>query len=372
MKKIMVAGLIALDMTPEFKNQQVMQISELFRPGKLIEVGPMTIHTGGAVCNTGLALHKLGADVILSAKVGADEFGSLIRKEIAQAGCREKIKVVQEEATPYTLVLSPKGMDRFFLHNAGCNHTFSYEDIDFTEVAKVDHFHFGYPPLMREFYKNDGENLVKLFRKVKELGVTTSLDMVMIDPESEAGTCDWKKILEKVLPYVDFFVPSIEELASIIDPARYAEWLRRSGNRDITTEISLSKDIKPLAEQVMRMGAKVLLLKCGAAGMYLKTAPDKILNAALPSLKNWSDIDHFENSYQPDKLCCATGAGDTSIAAFLKAMLDGCTPYESLQYATATGACCVSTWDSISGLLPFEQLRAKIDQGWQKQNFIKP
>lgn len=372
MKKIVVAGHVSLDITPEFHNQPVTQVSELFRPGKLIEVGAATLHTGGAVCNTGLALHKLGADVVLLAKIGADEFGALVKKEIAESGCREKIKVVQGEATSYTLVLSPKGLDRIFLHNSGCNHTLTYEDIDFDEVANADHFHFGYPPLLHEFYKNDGENLVKLYKKVKELGVTTSLDMVMVDKDSEAGKCDWKKILTNVLPYVDFFVPSIEELAYFIDPPRFAEWMEKNGDKDITTELSLSKDIKPLAEQVMQMGANVVLLKCGTAGMYLKTASDKVMKSAYPKLNGWSNIDHFENSYKPDRLCCATGAGDTSIAAFLKAMLDGCTPHESLQYAAATGACCVSTWDSISGLKPFEELREKIEKGWEKQQFVQP
>lgn len=372
MKKIVVAGHVSLDITPEFHNQQVNQISELFRPGKLLEVGAATLHTGGAVCNTGLALNKLGADVTLLAKIGADEFGALVKKEIANSGCCEKIKVMQGETTSYTLVLSPKGLDRIFLHNSGCNDTLTYHDIDFDEVGNADHFHFGYPPLLHEFYQNDGGMLVQLYKKVKELGVTTSMDMVMVDQESEAGKCNWKKILSSVLSYVDFFVPSVEELAYFIDKPRFLNWMQKFGDKDITTQLSLERDIKPLAEQVMQMGAKVVLIKCGSAGMYLKTASKDVMHTALPKLSGWSNVDIFEDSYKPDCLCCATGAGDTSIAAFLKAMLDGCTPKECLQYAAATGACCVSTWDAISGLLPFEQLKNKINQGWEKQPFIQP
>lgn len=372
MKSIVVAGHIALDITPEFLNQKKCGITELFRPGELTEVGPAAIHTGGAVSNTGLALHRLGTDVVLLAKTGADAFGSLLRQKIEQTGCRAKIKVVPGETTSYTLVFSPKGIDRLFFHHAGCNNTFTYEDVDFDEVAKAAHFHLGYPPLMRKLYQNDGKNLVKLFRHVKELGVTTSLDMAAIDPESEAGQCDWKRILERVLPYVDFFVPSVEEFAGIMAPELLEKWRVKSGNGDITSVISLSAELRPLAQRVMEMGAKVLLLKCGAAGMYLRTAGQPVMESALPQLRGWPDADLFEPSYLPDRVRSATGAGDTSIAAFLKAALEGFSPGECLQYATATGACCVSTWDAVSGLRSFAELRKKIDGGWQKQHLILP
>ena len=66
---------------------------------------------------------------------------------------------------------------------------------------------------MRRFYLDDGEELVRLFKKVKSMGLTTSLDLVAVDPDSEAADMDWAKILERVLPYVDFFAPSIEAVS---------------------------------------------------------------------------------------------------------------------------------------------------------------
>ena len=60
------------------------------------------------------------------------------------------------------------------------------------------------------------------------------------------------------------------------------------------------------------------------------------------------------------------------IAAFIKAMLDGCEPLECARLAAATGASCVTAYDALSGLLPFEELRQKMEAGWEKQSIIRP
>lgn len=77
-------------------------------------------------------------------------------------------------------------------------------------------------------------------------------------------------------------------------------------------------------------------------------------------------MEGFERSYIPEKLVSGTGAGDTSIAAFLTAMLEGCSLEESLHLAAATGASCVASYDALSGLKSFDELRDKMKQGWQK------
>lgn len=53
------------------------------------------------------------------------------------------------------------------------------------------------------------------------------------------------------------------------------------------------KDIRPLAEQCMEFGAKVLLIKCGVPGMYLRTADknslEKTGSKAELSADVWSE-----------------------------------------------------------------------------------
>jgi sugar/nucleoside kinase (ribokinase family) len=50
----------------------------------------------------------------------------------------------------------------------------------------------------------------------------------------------------------------------------------------------------------------------------------------------------------------------------LTAVLKGYPPEHCVRLAAAAGASCVTAYDALSGLLPFEELEKKIDQGWEK------
>ena len=368
-KKVAVAGHISLDITPVFQNSGKQKLSELFQPGKLLKVGKAMMCTGGAVSNTGLGLKRLGADVVLMAKIGDDYFGNALKDMISAHGCETCISQVPGENTSYTIVLAPKGLDRFFLHDPGCNDTFGCGDVDFEKVGEASHFHFGYPPIMRRFYLDEGEELVRLFKKVKSMGLTTSLDLVAVDPDSEAAGMDWARILERVLPYVDFFVPSAEELCFMLDRERYREWTKRAEGRDITEVIQV-KDVKPLGQMVLDMGAGAVLIKCGAPGIYYRTASgnriEDLCRKLNLSMESWKDKEGFEPGFEPDTVVSGTGAGDTSIAAFLASVLREADLKEAVEMAAAAGACCVAAYDALSGLKSLEEMKERIRRGWRK------
>lgn len=370
-KKVIAAGHICLDITPVFQQEKVNHLSEILSPGKLIQMGVADVHTGGSVANTGLAMKILGADVTLMGKIGKDAFGAMVKNILKGYDAKCSMIESQEETTSYSVVLAVPGVDRIFLHHSGANHTFLASDIPEQTLQEAALFHFGYPPLMRSMYENDGEELVKIMKKAKDAGTATSLDMASVDETSDAGAANWKKILENVLPYVDFFVPSVEELCYMLDRNRFYEWQERAAGRDITEILDIEKDVKPLAEQCMELGAKVLLIKCGAPGMYYRTADRQTISRICGRVEldpdQWAEKEGFEQSYVPEKILSGTGAGDSSIAAFLTAMLQGYPLERSLQLSTATGASSVAAYDALSGLKTFEELEEKIDAGWQKR-----
>lgn len=370
MKKVIAAGHVCLDITPMFPERRVNSLSEVLAPGKLIQMGDADVHTGGSVANTGLAMKILGADVTLMGKIGNDAFGSMVINILKNYGAEKGMIISEGESTSYSVVLAVPGIDRIFLHNPGANHTFCASDIPEDELKETALFHFGYPPLMKSMYENEGEELLKIMQQAKAAGAATSLDMASVDPDSDAGRADWRKILERVIPSVDFFVPSVEELCYMLDRKRFQEWQERAAGRDITEILDIDKDVKPLARQCMEYGAKVLLIKCGAPGMYYCTAGisdlSSISRRAGMDPAGWAGQEGFEKSYVPDKILSGTGAGDTSIAAFLTAMLEGYPLKRALQLAAATGAACVAAYDALSGLKSFEELGNKIDAGWQK------
>ncbi|MEI8197421.1 MAG: carbohydrate kinase family protein, partial [Phycisphaerae bacterium] len=71
--EIAVVGHVCLDVIPTFLTGPGDGVA--LAPGTLVKVGPAVRSTGGAVSNTGLALHRLGVGVRLVGKVGADLFG---------------------------------------------------------------------------------------------------------------------------------------------------------------------------------------------------------------------------------------------------------------------------------------------------------
>ena len=369
-KKVIVAGHICLDITPVFVGGMADRVEQILSPGKLIQVGNADVHTGGAVANTGLAMKLLGNDVALMGKIGTDAFGSLVQNVLDEYGAGEGMICDEAASTSYSVVLAMPGIDRIFLHHSGANDTFVAEDMDFQRIGEAALFHFGYPTLMRLMYESDGVRLVQLMQRVQAAGAATSLDLAAVDPKSEAGKADWDEILKRTLPYVDFFVPSIEELCFMIDRERFEQLQIRAGGGDITDILDIEKDVKPLAEKCMAYGCKVLLLKCGAKGMYLQTAEGKKLEQISSRIgldaSVWAEQAIFERSYVPERILSGTGAGDTSIAAFLTAMLEGENPQMCLHLAAATGASCVAAYDALSGLKPLEELRQKIEKGWEK------
>lgn len=372
--RAMVAGHICLDITPIFTNEHKKELHKILEPGKLIAMEAADIHTGGAVANTGLAMKLLGADVKLVGKIGEDAFGEIIRNILSKYDADGNMTRSNNISTSYSVVLAPPGTDRIFLHHSGANDTFIAEDILDESLEDIDLFHFGYPSIMKSMYENNGVQLVRLFKRMKEHGIVTSLDLSAVDPNSEAGKADWHAILTAVLPYVDIFVPSVEELGYMLDRQRYEEWIKRADGGDVTDVLDIEQDVRPLLDSCAKLGAKVVLVKCGAPGICYYTAPESellpIINKFDLTMAEWANQIGFEASYKPDRVLSGTGAGDTSIAAFLTAILKGYGFKKAIEMATATGACCVSAYDALSGLLSFEELEEKILNGWVKNKYM--
>ncbi|MCR5596092.1 MAG: carbohydrate kinase family protein [Lachnospiraceae bacterium] len=369
-KKAVVAGHICLDITPAIPEQSSSKIQDILSPGRLINVGNADIHTGGSVANTGLAMKILGADVTLAGKIGQDALGDMIMQIADRYDASLGLIRSSEDSTSYSVVIAIPGVDRIFLHNPGANDTFCADDLPMDAIKEAALFHFGYPPLMKRIYENEGKELVRIMRTVKEAGTVTSLDLAAVDPDTPSGRSDWNAILSDTLPYVDIFVPSVEELMFMLERDKYERLRRDHPDRDLTEIMSLKDDIEPLGDKCLDMGAKIVLIKCGAPGMYYCTKDRSAFEGFGERLEfnvsGWAGKRGFEKSFKPEKILSGTGAGDTSVAAFLTSVLNGCSLDESVKYAVATGACCVAAYDALGGLKNFEELDQKMAAGWEK------
>ncbi len=157
----------------------------------------------------------------------------------------------------------------------------------------------------------------------------------------------------------------------MLDRERYEEWMRRADGGDVTEILRVEEDIRPLAREAMELGAKILLIKCGVSGMYYCTGTgeviDRIPKSAGLNVTEWSSQEGFQKSYVPERVRSGTGAGDSSIAAFLFACLKGYPVRECVSLAAAEGASCVEEFDALSGVRTLEELEEKIRKGWRQR-----
>lgn len=365
-KKTMVAGHICLDITPRIPTGLKGGFAENFIPGKLINVGDAVLSTGGAVSNTGLAMAKLGADVVLNGKVGGDAFGSIIKRLIDhQRAC--SFKTVQGQSTSYSIVLAVPGIDRIFLHHPGTNDTFGADDIDYDAVKHCALFHFGYPPLMKRMYADGGRELIAMFKAVKSLGVTTSLDMTLPDPDSESGKVNWQQILADVLPYVDIFLPSIEEIAFMLDKPLFAVRKAESAGADPVHKYQTC-DYSKISDTLLSMGVKIVAIKSGIRGYYLRTGAIETTAACPKDTAAWSHRQLWAASFTATQFGSATGAGDATIAGFLCALIGGHSPQQSLRIANTVGWENVRALDALSGIEDWEATMRYVNDMSRPQN----
>ncbi|MBM7566093.1 PfkB family carbohydrate kinase [Paenibacillus sacheonensis] len=368
---IVVAGHICLDVIPTI-HELKDGMGALLVPGKLVDIGAARISTGGAVSNTGLALHRLGMSTKLMGKIGDDLFGSAIGSVLRGYGdeLADGMIVASGEYTSYTIVINPPNIDRIFLHCTGANDTFAAADLQAEQLEEARLFHFGYPPLMRRMYENDGEELANLLSLAKGQGLTVSLDLAKPDPSTPAGQADWRMIFVKALPYVDVFLPSFEEILYMLKRDLYEELAAKHGS-DLLP-LAEGPLLRELAGELLDMGAAIVVLKLGEHGLYLRTTDDAERMAALgkgapASAEAWRNRELLAPCFAVD-VAGTTGAGDCTIAGFLAGLLKGLEPEEALIGAVAVGACNVERADATSGVPSWEAVQARIAAGWSKRS----
>jgi len=359
-----VAGHICLDIIPGFTPGEDREINELFVPGKLIKMDRIAISLGGAVPNTGIALSKLGINTSLMGKVGGDHFGSLIKDIISVENIDSRIFISNEDTTSYSVIFANPGYDRIIFHHTGANDTFCADDLNYSSFNNTNLFHFGYPSLMKQMYENEGEELLLMLKKIKEVGVTTSVDMSLPDPKSSEGMVNWQKILSKALKYVDIFIPSIEEILYMIDIDVYNDLKNDNVNTDPLDKLNI--DILPaLGEKLIKMGVGIVVLKCGSKGYYIKTANKARLIAMgrgkPDDIDAWIDREAHCEAYSVSPFCSAAGAGDNSIAGFLAAFLRNMSMEDCIKTACLVGAQNVLVYDTLSGVKSWQETMQQLN-----------
>jgi sugar/nucleoside kinase (ribokinase family) len=132
-------------------------------------------------------------------------------------------------------------------------------------------------------------------------------------------------------------------------------------------------DLKPKdphrhSEELLRMGAGIVVLKMGERGLYLKSSStlDRLFflnRLGYSHLDAWCSIEHRSPCFKV-AVAGTTGAGDCAIAGFLTSLLKGLSPPKALQMAAAAGASSVEKVDATSGVPTWHDLTQRVAKGW--------
>jgi sugar/nucleoside kinase (ribokinase family) len=184
--------------------------------GKEIIAHSMSVTLGSSSAIFASNLSSLGASVGFIGKVGDDNFAQVVLASLERkkVDTRHIIKTTLL-STGATIVLN-YDQDRANVTYPGAMNDFSLKDIDFDVLAKARHMHFSSCFLQPGIRKD----LATLFRKAKELGLTTSLDPQW-DPEEK-----WDLPLDEILPFVDVFLPNRQEFQYLTRSSSIEEGIR--------------------------------------------------------------------------------------------------------------------------------------------------
>ncbi len=217
-------------------------------------------------------------------------------------------------------------------------------------------------------YEDGGSELASIFFRAKETGITTSLDMALPDPASPAGRADWGAILCSALPHADIFLPSIEEILFMLRPTTYEALRQEAGGPNVLPLVGAGL-LSDLGRELLDLGAKIVALKLGDRGLYLRTADGSRLQGlgrAQPSdLAAWANRELWVPCFHVDVVGTA-GSGDATIAGFLSAVLRDLSPEEAATAAVAVGACNVEAADTLSGLRTWDETWERVHGGWAR------
>jgi sugar/nucleoside kinase (ribokinase family) len=165
----------------------------------------LEVAVGGQTSTFARALCRLGIQVVLIAKVGSDEYGREVIRQLRQDGVDTSAILIDPDVrTGITIVLS-SGTQRAFATYRGSVCRLQKTEVESVGMAGAGHLHVGSYYLLEALRPDVGQ----LFGQAKQLGLTTSLDPGW-DPKNE-----WGPDILQALRHVDVFLPNRVEAMSI-------------------------------------------------------------------------------------------------------------------------------------------------------------
>lgn len=254
---------------------------------KMVDQADLTIGSSAAIFACGAA--RLGLKTAFIGIAGDDTFGKYMIEALNIRGIDTSgVKINPNIATGLSLILA-KGSDRAILTYPGSIPDLKYTDIDFSIISQSNHLHLGSFFLLEKLRPD----IPRLFRRVREMGLSISLD-TNYDPKEE-----WDGNLRESIALTDILMPNTVEITAL------------TGEKNLAQAVAKLSEVTPY-----------VVVKLGAEGAVAKKHDEEMV---------------WQKAISVD-VVDTVGAGDSFDAGFLYGFLRGMNISQSLKMAVACGS----------------------------------
>lgn len=278
-------------------------VSEIPEGGGTNFIEDLTLAVSGAAGTAAIIGAKMGLKTLAVGGYGQDMMGDWAVARLESFGIDTSgLQRIAGVPTSSSIVLTRKDGSRPALHVRGATGHFVVDPADFDKVTDTKVFHMGGVGLMDAM---DGAPNAALMKHAKARGCITTVDIF-------AGSAADLPDVDAVLPWTDYFIPSVEE------------------GRALTG----LTDLDEMAAFFIARGAGACIFTLGGDGAYYRDRAG--LCFTIPAFA----ID----------VRCTCGCGDVFNAGFATGLLNGMSPQDSVRLAQASSALNATGLGSQAGV----------------------
>jgi sugar/nucleoside kinase (ribokinase family) len=274
--------------------------------GGTVFIDELTLAVSGAAGTAAIAASKMGLKTLAVGGLGQDLMADWVLARLKHFGV--DTRGLQQEAgwkTSSSIVTTRADGSRPALHMKGATKDFFVNDAMIPSIIDTTVFHIGGVGLTEAMDK--GQN-AKVMKAAKAKGAITTVDVFAGSPKDLPAIAD-------VLPYTDYFMPSIEEAQALCGLTDYAD----------------------TAKFFFDMGVKACVLTLGGDGAYYHE----------------NDGTKFKIPAFDIKVKCTCGCGDAFNAGFAVGLVKGMNAEDRVRFAQATSALNATGLGSQAGVIDF-------------------
>ena len=275
--------------------------------GGTVFLDEITLAVSGAAGTAAIAAAKMGLKTLAVTGIGEDIMGDWVMQRLDHFGIDTwGVQRKPGWKTSSSIVTTRADGSRPALHMKGATGNFYVTEDMIPRVVDCKVFHAGGIGLMDAM--DQGQTAV-VMKAAKAAGAETTVDVFAGSPKDLPA-------VERVLPYTDYFMPSIEE----------AQALCGLTDRGDTAKFFLDR------------GVKACVLTLGGDGCYYHDRGG--VKFQIPAF----DI----------QVKCTCGCGDAFDAGYAVALVHGFDPETAVRFAQATSALNATGLGSQAGVIDFE------------------